>query len=418
MSIRQKLVAISKEVGMLDFKKTDFQGVDIYTSEYINSMIKPIFDKHGVVPVVNIKYDADKVCVTTQYIHDGEDDLIQTVEHPINTQLWGGGNITLATKYSYVLMFQIGVKDDVNLRDKVRAEAFGKAVTDNTVKLIANTFPDEVSGVFDGMAKVVKLGEDIVGVDVKVDDNGNKSYKTVLNPKAKDPITELINQVNETENLPELELTKPEPEEPKPSQQLFDRLNGGYEINVTLEECLSEVGVIKILDQRYNSLGATIYGHADLEKCPIPIKEIVDLGARRSNLKFRTPLIQYRLYGEEACWKALEAANGATKEELLGKLASPKKEQPKETPDKIVHDVKLPFEISENMGAGRLPDEVEGLLAKIYNFGLTRMTIIYALGKMKWDMVGSDDAIIVSFLTTASQLQIKEMIKLAMGAGG
>ena len=433
MSIRKKIVAISQAVGQLEFKKTDFQGVDIYTSEYINSMIKPIFDEHGVVPIVNVQYGQDKVAITIQYIHDGEDELIQTVEHPINTALWGGGNITLTNKYAYILMFQIGTKDDVSLK-ATRDTAFGPKNED----LKANIEYREVD--LNGRTtstKTIKLQ------DTAVYNIGTHSNSTLNIQKAEDihppegmmlcktdelqagdedkPVDQVLAAINNVVKDEDLEIIvdKPEKQEPQPDQALFERLNEGeWKIKVAITDCMSEVSAVKSLDEQYKMIGTDIYGYKDLALCPIPIESIIDLFPRRSNSKIRLPLIQYRVFGEEAAWKMLEVQTSRTRADLEVMLTNKKSEQPEETLKPVIHKLSLPFEISEHIGIDRNIEVTHKLFSDIKGMGLSAFMIIYALGKMKdkpeIDTTGGDDGIITNFLSKASRLQIEEMIKLAM----
>ncbi len=462
MNIYEKILAIRKELPPFQFDRTA-GDVKIISDEQMNKALVPLLDKYNIITIPHGEIIGDHFKLTVEFrslpmegipAHKDEEDRMEAhMSWPIDKRNFEfGATATLADKYLSVILFKI--KADVKIDNQVRKDAFkfqlphdeheklieslqtGDITFLEYLKLLSGEVPEGWKGQVPTLG--VGVGENIVSDTTILNPNTPSTFTSeekkeevtfpdgtpniIKTEEKKDELQSLLDQVSKDENLTHLEVVeKAEKKEPEPSVALQTRINeGDWKLEIPLHKCTDEITATRALDSMYMNLGTGIYGHVDNERCPVNPYKVIDQMARRSNLKIRRAIVQFRIFGEEAFWNQLEAETSLKKEEILAKLASPKTEVVKEETKPIIHKLKLDFEISEHMGVDRDEEETFKLLQNLLRIGITKFTIIYALGKMKEkpEIVSKDDdGIIMEFLSKGSLLQIEEMVKLAKGAG-
>lgn len=402
MSIYAKILKIRQQLPPFTFDRME-GNVKFISDEQINTKLVPLLNAEGIDTIPHGEIIDNHYKHTIEFVDVESGERFEScISWPIDKRNFEfGSTVTLADKYVYLKLFKINT-----------GEENGRA-------LVPINEQDKASGKEPFMTLVTKEDEILIpDITTVVDEQVFEEITT----SSADPLKNLLNTVAKEEQLKPIEdVVKPDKKEEEPSELLMNKINeGGWKIQIPLHLCLNELKAQEGLDKLYANLGTMLYGHVDNDLCPINPYKVIDKLARRSNLKIRRAIVQFRLYGEEAFWKQLTAETSLSKDEIEAKLASPI-EPPKEEDIKpIVHKLKLDFEIPEHMGVDRDEEVVFGILQNLIRIGVTKFTIIYALGKMKEKPVITavdDDEIISQFLSKGSLLQIEEMIKLAKGAG-
>ena len=482
MSINKKLVKIFQEVSALKFTKEDMtimNGVEFLADRTVKDKIRPVFVKNGVTPISSNQYDKANgvVRIHVVYINDEDDtEFTQTVEHPINDLLWGGGNITLANKYAYILFLMIGTSDDVILkpgvtREQVADNSFQKIekkhgvtkaemITDPVLKDVLNdkeksdlkkaeekensrdknhVHPDTevaekaIVSNADYIAESIrrnKVAEEAIKENRKhltpSEDLHETVKETLEQPEIGFPdgtptnLKELVTQVQKTEKLEPIAEKPVEKPKDEPDELLFERLNEGWRDKLELTDCINELTAMKALDAIYKYKGTEIYGDSELEKCPVNPRTLINkIDARPSNLKVRNMLAQYRVYGEEAFWTQVLGEFKITKEQALAAMNLAPAVVVAEKKETVPYvEFSLGFEVSENVGGDRPMEDVLSIIQNLTKMGITKWAIMASLEKMtnKPDLDPNEpaDGQISSFVAKASVGQIEEMVKIAM----
>lgn len=249
------------------------------------------------------------------------------------------------------------------------------------------------------------------GVGIIESEFGYSTASLIIGRSIREPhLIKMIKTVNEQQGFTKVKIKAKERRDFSPSEELMNRINeGSWSIKVSLHHCKTEQTALSALEALYIDIGDHIYGHKDNDLCPInPYKLIVRYCRSVPLYKVRRPIVQYRIFGEEAFWNQIKIETGLLKEGALKYVNYSLVAPIDKKLIRIIHDLKIRFDIPEHMGFDREEEVCFGLLRDIWNLGPNSESLDKALEEIKNKPACND---VVEFLSRASRLQIIEFIK-------